>query len=464
MKSQLQGWVTACISAATLAGCSSDINVREQWGAGLSKWGLRPLYPLRENVRLGDVYLYIENPCQNVEVSAVPQTMLLGAISEQAIQNAYDEFYGLRPALPRNARPGSSIASEKKTTTADNKVSVQMSGSATVTATSGATGSSTATASSGGAQDKVQDSPEADEKNPMFSSRRRTFNRLPMAALPDVKIYDYVGGTAGGAYGAISAAIAGEKSEKVTVSAQQVEMIELPAPAFLGLVDYYKSTPAWQHIKSNYGRLVRSLYDELAGARGCRVKPDSPKSLVMFVNSVYYTRSLSFEFGQDSAFAAKMAATLPTTAASALPANQFNPPSLPQGSGSGNPAQASAQALLSNLSTMSGGPGGGFTLAIGSSGNIALTQAFARPMAFATQHSIFEWPFDEASSGMAAPPTALTPAATQPEPGASAGGSGAPARPPSRTTAQPAQSTVGERAAPPGTYMPTMKKPPAGDR
>ena len=461
MRFRLDRWCAACATGAALAGCSSDVNVREQWGTSLSKWGVRPLYPMRENVFLGDVYLYVENPCRNTEVSPVPQTMLVGAFPKQSIQRAAEEFYGGRPALPRNPRPATSTSSDKKESKADNKVAFQMSGSATVTATSGTTGTSTAASSSSGAQDKAQDSPEADPKNPIFGSENQPFTRLRMAAFPDVKLYDYVGGSGGGAYGAIAAAVAGEKSERVTISAQQVEVVELPGTTFLKLVDEYKHTAAWNEIKRNFDRLVYNLYMQLAGASGCQLKPGKPKALIMFVNSVYYTRNLSFEFGENSAFAAKAAATLPTTVVPALPAGQFNPPSLPQASSTGNPAQASSQALLASLTTMSGGPGGGFTLAVGSSGNLALNQTFARPMAFATQNSIFEWPFTDttaatvANTDPAPPPGLTTPAAAQRQETTTKQ-----VVPPVMQAPGPDSTSSTDRAAPPGTKMPTNKVEP----
>ncbi|MDB5578867.1 MAG: hypothetical protein JWR80_4043 [Bradyrhizobium sp.] len=391
----------ACAAVMALSACggSESTNIRESWGAGLAHWGLRPMYPMRENVYLGDVYLFLDNPCRGSTVSRMPQSMLLGAMPQQAIKATFEQFYGDRPNYPRNATPGSATLTVSKPTANDNKIAVQISGTGAVTATSGATAAAS-TASNSATNEKARDSPEADDKHPIFAPGSLRFTRLPMAALPDVKLYDYVGGTAGGLYGPLAFAFGGEKSRMVKVSAQQIETTELPASVFLQLVDQYKASNAYAQIMRDFPRLRYNLEMELRSAPGCVPAEGRPKAYISFINSVYYTRNLSFEFGEDSSFAAKLAASLPTTLASAAPSTPFNPPGLPANSTSTNPAQVSSQGLLTSLGSMSGGPGGGFSFAIGSSGNLALNQTFARPMAFATQHSIFEFvPYSDPSSG-----------------------------------------------------------------
>jgi hypothetical protein len=434
--------VTACAAAVGLSACGDSMNVRENWGVSLAHWGLRPLYPMRENVYLGDVYLFIENPCKGSKIARMPQSVMLGAIPEKDIKNAFEQFYGSRPNYPRNAASGGASSNSASKTTGTDKVSVQITGAGSVTATSGAPPS----ASSGSAAspaDKARDSPSADEKNPIFTPGAARFTRLPMASLPDVKLYDYVGGTAGGLYGPLAFAFAGEKSRMVKVSAQQVEMTELPASVFLRLVDVYKYSEAYQQILRDLPRLTYNLELELRSEPDCRPKDERPQAYIAFINSVYYTRNLSFEFGEDSSFAAKLAATLPATLAPATPTTPFNPPNLPAGT-PGNPAQTSSQALLTSLGTMSGGPGGGFSFGIGTSGNLALNQTFARPMAFATHHTIFE-PVTQSATSVAVPsspapdiPTALpevpqetAPIRRNPEPVA-----------PARTVSKPAPQPV----------------------
>ncbi|MCC8431238.1 hypothetical protein LJ725_19870 [Reyranella aquatilis] len=359
---------------------------------------------MRENVYLGDVYLFMENPCRGSNIARMPQSILLGALPERDIQLAFEQFYGSRPHYPRSAATsGSSTPSPAKTASGESKVSVSISGPGSVTATSGATPSSS-TSSSSASGDKGRDSPSSDEKNPIFTPGTPRFTRLPMASLPDIKLYDYVGGTAGGLFGPLSLAFAGDKSRVVKVSAQQVEMTELPAGVFLAMVDRYKASDTYQEILRNLPRLAYNLELELRSEPNCRPRDERPQAFITFVNSVYYTRNLSFEFGEDSSFAAKLAATLPATLASTPATSPFSPPNLPASAASTNPAQVSSQGLLSSLGTMSGGPGGGFSFGIGTSGNLALNQTFARPMAFATHHSIFE-PVSTSGSQVVSQPT-----------------------------------------------------------
>lgn len=458
--------VMLCAIACALAGCSNEINPRERWGATFSQYGVRALYPLRENVYLGDVYLFVESPCGSGDVTRASQFMLIGSFGEQSIKSAFERFYGSRPNYPRNARPAAGgSGTEKKTTTTDSKISVQASGVTTVSATTSPTGSSssTSTAATGASKDNAEYSPDADVKEPIFTLSKPRFNRLPMAALPDLTLYDYIGGTGGGAFGWIAAQFAGERSEKVIVKARQVEMTELPATTFLQLVDEYKSSGEWQSITQKMPRLISLLLEDVKSSSGCAAPVNQTNAVarIMFVNGVLYTRNLSFEFAQDSAFAGKVSATLPVTTASALPGAPYSPPTLATAEASNNPAQAHAQALMANLATASGGPGGGFTLGIGSSGNLALIQSFAKPMAFATRQSLFEYPPGRGQpapdqtpqdSGAINPPIqgpAASPMPNAPKPESP--------KPPKTTTSTPAAVDV----APvnPGIFNPSGVKP-----
>jgi hypothetical protein len=171
------------------------------------------------------------------------------------------------------------------------------------------------------------------------------------------------------------------------VDAEQIEVAAIEADDFLDIVDRYKSSPAYQRLLLRLPRHKYTLEMDLLAAPGCRSKGVSDNVRLIFVNTVYYTRNLTFSYGEDSSFAGKVSVT--AQGGGGAPAATFQPSTLPAGSGT-NPAQTSAQSLLASLATMSGGPGAGGSLAIASSGNLALNKTFARPMVFALQHQMEE--------------------------------------------------------------------------
>jgi hypothetical protein len=384
------------IAVIGVAGCDPEINVREKWGKSIANYGLRGIYPMRENLYPGDIYLYVPNGCGENYVTSVSEMMLLGALPPADIKRAFEQFYGSRPSFPRLPLPvdkGSSSSRTATTTLPSGRVSVSGQGPFTASVEAGAASAtikekaSTETSSDKSAA-SPQDSPEADSKNPIFNPGRERFTRLPLAALPNISLYNSIGGTVGGAWNWVSGAIGGEDARKVRISATQVEMAELPANIFQQLIVDFMRGSNWSVFESNAKNVAEQLRGELSSDPKCRGRASTGEARLMFVNNVYYTRSLTFEFGNDSAFAARLAASLPASGGAAAPAASFNPPSLPAANPS-NPAEVSSRALLANLATMSGGPGGGLTLAVGYSGNLAITQAFARPMAFATQHAFW---------------------------------------------------------------------------
>ena len=380
-------------ASLSVLGCDNSINVRGEWGTNIAQFGLRPVYPLEQNRYPGDILLFVDNPCTNFEISPVPQTMLIGRLPPSEIHRAFAEFYGERPQFPvtppKRAQPAAPDPAKKPKQTPINQLTVKMSagGTNSVTATNGPEAIKDASSGSGEGGPTPQDAPAADEKNPIFPDHA-SFVRLPMAALPAINLFSYVGGTAGGMWSGISAAFAGQQSKSIKVDAEQIEVAELPAAGFVEMVANFKSSTAHQRMLTNLSLLKYTLELELLGAPGCRSNGGADWVKLIYVNTVYYTRNLVFNYGEDSSFAGKVAASFQGPAA-ALPATTFQPNTLPSAA-SGNPAQASAQSLLASLATMSGGPGAGGTLAIGTSGNLALNQTFARPMAFALQHQIEE--------------------------------------------------------------------------
>ena len=259
------------VALVGVAGCDPEINVREKWGKSIANYGLRGVYPMRENLYPGDIYLYVPNGCGENYVTSISEMMLLGALPPAEIKHAFEQFYGSRPSFPRNplaAAKGSSSSSTTTATLPQGKFSLTAQGPFTANVEAGAATTTvkekTSTETS---SDKVsaspQDSPEADSKNPIFNPGRERFTRLPMAALPNISLYNSIGGTAGGAWNWISGAIGGEDARKVRISATQVEMAELPANAFQQLVMNFMRGPYWSAFESNARSAAGQLRQEM---------------------------------------------------------------------------------------------------------------------------------------------------------------------------------------------------------
>jgi hypothetical protein len=317
----------------------------------------------------------------------------VGSLPGSQTRQAMELYYGSRPHFPRTKSPASRESDSPRTTERYPAGRFTVTGEGSVKANveagpAGATVTKSETASgSANTAPAPQDSPEATAEDPIFSSSPRGFTRLRMAALPTIALYNSVGATAGGAWNWISGAIGGQDARKVRVSATRVEMAEIPSIAFLDIVSDFMSGPAWAQFVERANGVADQLRYEVASDPKCP-RLSTEQTRIMFVSTVYYTRTLVYEYADDGAFAAKLAATAPAAQGAAAPATPFNPPALASTSPS-NPAQTSAQALLAGLAQMSGGPGAGFNFALGYSGNIELSQTWARPMAIATQHSFF---------------------------------------------------------------------------
>ena len=384
----------ACAGTAAfaLAACDPEINVREKWGRSIANFGLRGVYPMLEDLAPGDIYIYVPNACGDY-ITRLSEMRRVGSLPGWETQQAMEQYYGSRPHFPRTKPPASQDSASPKTTERYPAGRFTLTGEGAVKANVEASPAGAmvtkSEATTGGANSAPapQDSPEATAADPIFSSSPRGFTRLRMAALPTIALYNSVGGTAGGAWNWISGAIGGQDARKVRVSATRVEMAEIPSIAFLDIVSNFMSSPAWAQFVERANGVADQLRYEIASDPKCpRVSTEQTR--LMFVSTVYYTRTLVYEYADDGAFAATLAATASAAQGAATPATPFNPPSLASTSPS-NPAQTSAQALLVGLAQMSGGPGAGFNFALGYSGNIELSQTWARPMAIATQHSFF---------------------------------------------------------------------------
>ncbi len=64
---------TLSITALALAGCASpQISVKEKWSRSIANYDLVPLYPMREDVFIGDVRIHRVEGVEKVENRLIP--------------------------------------------------------------------------------------------------------------------------------------------------------------------------------------------------------------------------------------------------------------------------------------------------------------------------------------------------------------------------------------------------------
>lgn len=355
MRRIMRAALTAAAATTVITACSSTpkINVGATWGSEISQYGIVALYPPRENVYVGDVYLFVHNPCSGSQ-SNLMQATLLGSLPVGDMQSAFESFYGTRPELPAEA------ASASGTPPAGTNHSASPQPTSSDIFWKGAPGG-------------------------------RPFVRLRLAAFPEMKLGSVtkteIGG--GGPLGGIAQLVGAagyDKSTQVDVSVTGVEEADIPAPVFYRAVKKFLAGDKagdvldTEAIDKLYKQMNALMRDETRCEKPVPFEPD-----IIFVKRVFYARAIDFSFSDTQALAALVKASTQTPAT---------------GSGTGTPAavpaagattaETAANALSSELASLagSGTPGVGASLAVGSSGGLVLKQSFARPMAFGIDTSI----------------------------------------------------------------------------
>jgi hypothetical protein len=431
-------------TSAMVACASPDINVRSEWGTGLSEYGLLPVYPLRENVYIGDIYLVVNNPCEN-SITKLMQMVLVGSIPEDTIAAAFDTFYGDRPQLPATsakASPPTTQSSKGTSTPAPGKVTINgitATGPGTATMTvapggnspnsspsttpPGGSGAATGGSSVSNAAGAITPQPVASADDPIFEpkGKSRTFTRLRLASFPDFSLgssYTIEGG-GGGLIGGFNAAMGfGHRTTShLSVSVSGVEESVIPAPVLMKAIRAFLTSPSLPNVIDLYTivYLQNSLESQMEQEPGCR-NPIPKKSYLTFVNRVFYARTVTFDFGQNEVTAALLKATAASAGqAVALAGNNTSGTSsstsgssaASSGTGSSttttavDPNEAAVAAMQKEVAALvgSGAPGGSLSLGISTSGSVAMKQTFDRPMAFGVDHSI-TFPLEQIAHAM----------------------------------------------------------------
>ena len=396
-----RGILASCACLAACGNQASNINIRAQWGANLSEYGLTPLYPPREDVFVGDAFLYVQSPCKDAAVSKAPQSIFLGSIPESVLANAFYQYYGSRPELPSSsAKPATSPPSKPSATPAvQSKATISTPGS--VTLTMGSSQPAAASSSTNATSPSVPPQPLASSSDPIFpfappKGTPRSLTRMRLAAFPDFSLSDFEGGGLGATIplhgaGTVSGAAGAQNSSQVDVSVSQVEESTLPAPVlYRAILAYLRSGQATGIINPNaIAFFINSEEDQMAQDQGCYAasQRDPKPALIVFINRVFYARGFSYDFSHSNAFAATLKAAIGagTGAGSGTTTSSSSPGSTSSSTSasSGSAAQTAADTVAKSIQSLAGSsPGVSSSIEVGSQGGLVLKQTFDRPLAF----------------------------------------------------------------------------------
>ena len=391
----------ALLCCALLSACSpsgSDLNVQATWGKNLAELGVTPIYPPAEDMQVGDIELWVQNPCDTGVVPNRPQAKRMGAIPTENVQAALESYYSQRQNLPSTSKPTELKPAKPAPgapAPAAAKAEITTTGSATVSLTPAGQAASSGTQTAGSSP-AVQPQPSADAQHPIFP--KKTANpimRLRIAAFPDFSFSDFSSGGVGVNVPVhavnVSAGATGQKQRFGTVSVGQVEEELLPGLPMYHLVDDFLKSPHAKYIfdREAFSINQRNLEQEIISATGC-AQYSSKEAYVFFIAQVYYARTFNYNFSQSEATAANLRVAL-AAAAAATPATQAaNAAATPAGA---TPAQIAADSAAGTLKAIgsSSSPGGAASLEVGSQGGLALKQSYDRPMAFGVSQPLV-WP------------------------------------------------------------------------
>lgn len=351
-----------------LTGCGlrgvPEVPVAKQWTATINNFSMIPIYPMRENVYVGDIRLTV-----------VPETLELGQLSYRNLghldlRGELNTYYSKRPSLPRDAA----------------------------------------------SQDRSQD-PKTPWPQPLSTSDSiflqpavadpANTNRLRLAALPGVKVATIAQGTLAAqipvsGVGNIGGAAAARGSRLLDISLTSVEEIEAPSDyAVLGAFEKYcekhkKEELSNKSYRFSLAQLIRPIgYDSDGNPKFSDETLTAAGPQVVVVARVLYARSIDYTFKTDQGYSADLAAVLGTLGnLQGLSTALAQKGSKPEAETT-EPTKDSAAALAKELTELvaslrktvsaSAAPGIVLSTVFVDARGITLRDVFERPMAFAAQ-------------------------------------------------------------------------------
>ncbi len=346
-----------CLSASCLilSSCMSvpEVPVAQQWASTMNNFSLQAIYPMREDVRVGDIKL-------TVDADTVPHGVLpFRDIAHLDLSEDMRAYYEQRASYP-----------------VDNSFSKEQDGSKPWVQPISPTG--------------------------IFTENKTDVNRLRMAALPGIKVATVVQGTLGGQIPlqgtSVGGAIAAQGNRVLDISLKGIE--ELKAP------DDYTVFKRFSESCAGKGKLNQHLSDEqlqnsLALMTTKPVAQSRPQLAI--ITQVYYARAVDYTFKTDQGFGADVAATVGALSelaklSAALGNKEITPAAAASGSeASGDGASTTAKEIAGLVAAMrariSGAtaPGLSFSMVFADTRGVTLREVFQVPLAFGAQLVTFDY-------------------------------------------------------------------------
>ena len=345
---------------AMLAACGSQhMRVGDTWSATIGDFDMTPVYPPREDLLPGDVFLLgTDGP----GTKAPNWVIRVGSLGKAYVKEALIENYeGRLTIAPAKLLPpaGAPVVTPPAKPPAKTKTPVYDIGAA--------------------------------DDDSVIGSKTDPRLRMHTLALPELKLAGYSSVSAGGG-GLLSAAISlvgggsATSQSDVDLHLENLEEIHLPAGITLHLVRKHQArflatqlrpTDLIGLIATRGSAVVRALCET-----DFRKLDDDGISL-MIANGVVFAHTIGYSFNSSSSYAGSLAAKFSVPTA---------PPAAAPGGGAGTPAPAAGlladqvQAQMAALTSLSAGygantPGLQVSFGIGKTGNLTLRKTSARPLA-----------------------------------------------------------------------------------
>ncbi len=326
------------------------VSVAKQWADTIENYSLQPIYPLREDVRVGDIKLTIDPS------TAAPNQLPFRDIGFLDLNAEMEAYYQRRPSYP-----------------ADNNLSIPADGS----------------------RPWVQ--PVANGS--LFQSNGADTKRLRMMALPAIKVATVFQGSLSGQglLGAIGIGGAASASKGKLFDISLAGLEELRAPddftIFQGFSEYCAKESVSGRLHGE--NIQRSL--NIMTAEGTTSDKSNPQ--IAILNRVLYTRTIDFTFRTEEGYSADVSAVIAGLSelakfSNALGSSQASSPSVPESeSSAGAEAKEIADfvAALRAKVTGTNSPGVALSAVYVDARGITLRDIYERPLAFATQAVTFSY-------------------------------------------------------------------------
>jgi hypothetical protein len=374
--------VLAILAVLVLSGCGlrsvPEVPVAEQWTRTVNNFSLIPIYPMRENVYVGDIRLTVDSAA--VERGIVPYRNL----GHLKLNGQLDEYYRGRPSLPHDkgfdGRRDPTAPWEQPTSADSIYVPVAI-----------------------------------DPANT---------NRLRLAALPGVKVATVAQGSLGGrvplqGWGQIGGGLAARGTRLLDISLTGIEEAEAPSDYMVkAAFDAYCEREKFTSLSK--ASLEFSLAQLIPPARWNPGIMQEVRPQIAILNRVLYARAIDYTFKTAEGYGADIAAVVgPLKDLQALSqsvgASAKSPPGteLVGAAGTGTiPLAKELAALVASLrSTLSASasPGVALSTVFVDARGVTLRDIYLRPLAFAAQAVALDADPSRFENICDAPPTSADP-------------------------------------------------------